>query len=183
MMLEKHQADPRRAGLVRRYHTWEQLHEQTVAEHTWQVIRVLWAIWPDVPRHVIQYALTHDCGEHEVGDPPYPSKNNLSPETRSELNTAEQSAILKMCEPWALPAPPQITEEEALVFKLAEYIEGWEHCLAEVNLGNKYASLPGTRYVKAWTRILGNERLPKLERGAALLYIEQRQRQEEEIGR
>ncbi len=75
-MREEHKSDPRQAGLVRRYHTWAVTRDQTVAEHSWQVARVLLAIWPDVPRHLIIHCLTHDLGERAGGDLPYPVKRD-----------------------------------------------------------------------------------------------------------
>lgn len=178
-MHEYHFLDPRRAGLVLRYHTYPTLQQQSVAEHTWQVIRVLWAIWPDVPRCVIQHAMIHDCGELAIGDLPYPSKGLWSEAGKKELDRLEKGAILDMCIPWCLPSPPQLKPEEYAIFKLAEYIEMYEFAWNEINLGNKYGVLIKKRCNEGITRIIAT--VPITIADKARKYINKRDNTEEEI--
>lgn len=182
-MTEKHLMDPRRAGEVRRYHTFPVLHQQSVGEHTWQAMRVLCAIWPDAPRAVLLYAMVHDCGELRTGDIPYPHKGECSDAWRKEQNNQEDRALRSMCLPWGLPAPTaEVGHVERAVFKLAEYIEMWEYGLCERNRGNRYAHLIVQRCWDAIRPMLmvGNE-VPQHVIEAASTYIERRARQEEEI--
>lgn len=139
-MREEHQSDPRRAGLTRRYHTWPTIREQTVAEHSWQVARVLLAIWPDAPRHLIIHCLTHDLGEQRAGDLPYPVKK-MSPDLALAHSLIERQALLDMVRPWGVPMPILLSDLEKKAFKLAEFIEMAEWAWNEVNMGNRYATL------------------------------------------
>lgn len=182
-MSEYHFLDPRRAGLVVRYHTYPTLQQQSVAEHTWQVIRVLWAIWPDVPRPVIQHAMTHDLGELAIGDLPYPSKGMWSDGAKKELDELEKSAILDMCLPWCLPPPPELTKTEYAIFKLAEYIEMTEFAWNEINLGNQYAVLIKKRCEIAIDKCLTGffSPIPTGIHDKARAYLAKRTRAETEI--
>jgi 5'-deoxynucleotidase YfbR-like HD superfamily hydrolase len=136
--------DPRRAGRVLRYHTWPHIRPQTVAEHCWQATRILMAMWPDVPPHLIRHMMFHDVGEVVTGDPPYPLKSS-SPTLKAALDGVESDAHLAMCLPWGLPAPLKLAEAEAVVTKLADLIEMWEWGLDEVALGSHEAELVVTR--------------------------------------
>lgn len=151
--------DPRRAGQVTRYHTWPRVREQSVGEHSWQVLRVLLAIWPDAPRHVMVHAVTHDVGETGPGDAPYPSKAN-SPVLKAEHDRIEREVHLAMSTKWSLPPPSDLTVIERDVFKMAEYIEMWEWGLGELELGNASAALVASRcsalITSQMVKIIGN---------------------------
>lgn len=186
MMTERHFMDPRRSGRVLRYHTYPTLQAQTVGEHTWQVMRILWAIWPEVPRHVLQHALVHDCGELRVGDVPYNSKRLLDG-MEAAFDKAETEAVLSMCAPWGLPAPPPLADWERATFKLAELIEMMEFGLTEVNLGNRYAELIVSRCaakVQEYLTYSGDSQptpIPEPIIKAARSYVDRRRKTEEQI--
>ncbi len=130
---------PRRAGQVTRYHTWPRIREQSTGEHTWQVIRILLALWPDAPRHVLTYVVFHDVEEVATGDVPYPLKKE-NPRLAAEYGDMEVSVRAGL-EPFGVPVCPPLTPEEKITFKIAEYVEMWEWGLGEVNLSNTYAHL------------------------------------------
>lgn len=130
--------DIRLAGRVLRYHTWPHIRQQSVAEHTWQVLRILLAIWPDAPPHVIRYVMGHDVGELTVGDPPYPIKAN-NPVLKTEMDRIEGEAQDELFEEWMLGEVPDLTEDERWAFKIAEFIEMWEWGWEEELLGNRFA--------------------------------------------
>lgn len=130
--------DIRLAGRVSRYHTWPHIREQSVAEHTWQVLRILFAIWPDVPTHVVRYVVGHDVGELTVGDPPYPIKAN-NPVLKTEMDRIEGDAQEDLFLRWMLGAVPDLSETERWAFKLAEFLEMWEWGWEEELLGNRFA--------------------------------------------
>lgn len=130
--------DIRLAGRVLRYHTWPHVRQQSVAEHTWQVLRILYAIWPEVPSHVVRYVMGHDVGELTVGDPPYPIKAN-NPVLKTEMDRIEGEAQDELFENWMLGDVPELTETERWAFKLAEFIEMWEWGWEEELLGNRFA--------------------------------------------
>jgi 5'-deoxynucleotidase YfbR-like HD superfamily hydrolase len=130
--------DPRRAGRVQRYHTWPHLKEQSVAEHSWNVARITLAICPEASPALVRHCLFHDLGEVVSGDPPYPVKL-LNPAFGTEHRAVEDYARETMSDPWMLPHPGGITDEEKAIFKLAEFIEMVEWGLDERNMGNRFA--------------------------------------------
>lgn len=181
-MQEKHLPDPRRAGHVKRYHTYPTLRQQDVAAHSWQTIRILLAIYPDCPRHLLIYGLVHDGGEWKNGDLPFETKLNKSEAWKKETKTAEEDANRAMCLPWSWPPQPALTNEENASFKLAELIEMMEFGLEEMNLGNKYASLIVERTQRAAYKACNEtSEVPPLVRAAALKYMSKRLKVEGEI--
>jgi hypothetical protein len=130
--------DPRVSGEIRRYHTWSVLRDQSVGEHTWQIMRILLTVWPRCPRRVLVYAVGHDMGEMG-GDIAYPFKS-LFPELKSLTSQVESYVATKQAETCGRPEIPTISSYEQTVFKLCEYVEMWEYGLHEMNMGNRYAT-------------------------------------------
>lgn len=139
MKMHPQTTDPRSAGRVTRYHTWERVKEQDVASHTWQLLRILLAIWPDAPRDLLVAVMFHDCGERVTGDLPYPVKSE-DPDLKAIMDRKEVAALGAML-PWGVPPLTLRTSHEADVVKLAEFLEMWEWALDEVALGNRCAVL------------------------------------------
>jgi len=101
-------------------------------------MRILLAIWPDVHRDILVYALLHDIGEIATGDLPFPTKQQ-NHKLKEIMDDAEFSAHLSMCLPWNLPPPRKLHDKEIPIFKLADYLEMWEWALDELAFGNSTA--------------------------------------------
>lgn len=136
--------DARLAGRVRRYHTWPYIREQSVAEHSWQLLRILLCIWPEVPAHVMSYVVRHDCGEMKTGDAPYPVKAD-NPDIARGMDRVEGESLLEQLNAGFLILGPDVTQDEKWVVKLAEFIEMWEWGAEEQLLGNQFARLVAQR--------------------------------------
>lgn len=78
-----------KGGLVRRYHTWPIIGEQTVAAHSWGVAQILVRLWPESHVHLIKAVLDHDILEYYTGDIPYPAKLRF-PELGAAMDKAER---------------------------------------------------------------------------------------------
>lgn len=137
MTTASQQRDPRTAGDVARYHAWRTIQTQSVAAHSWNVLRILLAIWPDAPRHLIIHTMVHDVGEVVTGDLPFPVKKD-NPALRDVIYPVEQGAHQDMVKPWLLPAPQELSVKEKSIFKIAEYIEMWEFALVEIEMGSRH---------------------------------------------
>jgi 5'-deoxynucleotidase YfbR-like HD superfamily hydrolase len=173
------ESDPRHGLQVRRYHTWRTIQTQSVGEHSAQIMRIMLTVWPDVPRHLLVHAVLHDVGEM-AGDLPYPVKRN-DPELKSRMSLAELRVHRMMTEKFMLPPPVQLSEQEERFFKFCEYLEMWEHCLQERNLGNKYATVMHVRMLMAASTLMG--RLAPDVQVRARRYVELREEQESEFER
>jgi 5'-deoxynucleotidase YfbR-like HD superfamily hydrolase len=148
-------SDPRAAGQVRRYSTWHVHRDQSVGEHTWQVMRILMTIWPKAPRNVIIHALVHDMGEM-AGDIQYPFKN-MFPELRAGADKAENYVQHMQRRDMGIPEVTHpLSPFEKQVFKLCDNLEMWEFGLVERNMGNRYADIVAARMQEAVARNLEN---------------------------
>lgn len=178
--------DPRLAGQVPRYHTWPHLRGQSIAEHSWQVVRIIWAIMPDAPMALIKQAMFHDIGEVGTGDPPYPVKAK-NPVLKKEMDRLERDVWLQMCLPWGLPAPRAIhlcAEGDLTgVLKIAEWIDCWEWALHELSLGNRHAQLVRERAYGQIVTILLGVTLSEDIRKRVQTYVERRERKDLELGK
>lgn len=143
--------DPRVAGQITRFHTWPRIRDQSVGEHTWQVLRIMLAIWPDCPRKLLVHGVIHDAGEM-AGDIPYPFKRN-DQILKDRMDAAEASIRDKM---YGLPEDIVLSHYEQKFFKLCEFLDMWEFGLHEINLGNNYAFVVATRCIIAASSILEN---------------------------
>jgi len=121
------------AGSVRRYHTWPVNREQTVADHSFHVLRLYWTLFGSVPPEVTEYIIWHDMGELWTGDSPYPLKRN-NPELKDKLDLIEMEGVLAMG-----GAVSDLTTDQKKRIKVCDYVEMLEYALHEVNLGNQYA--------------------------------------------
>lgn len=131
--------DPRFGGDVERYHSWPTIHRQNVADHSWNVARILLAIYPDADLTMVIEALFHDIGEVASGDMPYGVKDEY-PGLRDIMKRAEEKARISMAFPWGVPAKKALPEELSALVKLADLIEMWEWGLREVCMGNTFAA-------------------------------------------
>lgn len=148
-------SDPRAAGEVMRYSTWRTVRRQTVAEHTWQVLRILLTIWPAAPRNVLTYAVVHDMGEM-AGDIQYPFKN-MFPELRAGAEKAENYVQHMQRRDIGIPEVKHpLSPFEKQVFKLCDNLEMWEFGLVERNMGNVYGNVIVERMASAVAQNLQN---------------------------
>lgn len=145
--------DARLAGRVKRYHTWPYIREQSVAEHSWQLLRILLCIWPEASAKVMGYVVRHDCGEIKTGDAPYPVKAD-NKDIAIGMNRVEEESLLEQVAAGFLILGPDVTDDEKWVVKLAEFIEMWEWGAEELLMGNQFARLVMQRCAQvAATRI------------------------------
>lgn len=169
--------DPRSAGKVTRFHTWERLRDQSVGEHSWQVMRILLAIWPEVPRTILVHTMYHDVGERVTGDMPYPVKAER-PILKNIMDRMEEDALLQM-EPWGVRPTGSLSPLERAAFKLAEFIEMWEYALDELSLGNRNCALIARRCREQAVRMANEELLPAGVMTGATSYMMRRMEHEQ----
>lgn len=131
--------DTRLAGQVKRYHTWPCITEQNIAEHTWDVLRIMYFIWTYLPPPVAKHVMFHDCGELRTGDLPYPIKR-LHPPVKKLMDELEEQSLKDQgvdC--------PTISKGWAARVKIAHTIEMMEFAMHELSLGNRYAAYVANR--------------------------------------
>jgi 5'-deoxynucleotidase YfbR-like HD superfamily hydrolase len=115
---------------VRRYHTWPVIRQQTVGEHSWNVARMYYEMFGELPEHVSVYIIYHDVPELKVGDPPYPIKKD-NPLLKKEMDRLEDVALAEMG-----ITLPHLKHYEKLRVKLCDAIDCWEYANEELAMGN-----------------------------------------------
>jgi hypothetical protein len=134
MKREVVQNSARFAGQITRYHTWPVFRQQSNGEHTFQVMRIYYQIWGELPQRIAETLLWHDLGEMHTGDMPFPVKRN-NPTLKQEADRIEKEARRLMGEKISLLPSGQ----EALRMKVCDLLEMWEFGKTEVRMGNQYA--------------------------------------------
>lgn len=134
MTRDKVVTSSRLAGEVQRYHAWPHLRPQTVAEHTWQVMRVFQAMFSDeMTPEVWDHLLWHDAAEIGTGDIPFPLKSKY-PELKKVLGEIEAEVLDNMG-----ISMPALTDRQRALCKIADLVEMYEWGYVEMMLGNRFA--------------------------------------------
>jgi len=121
--------DLRDGGGVKRWHTVQNINDQTVAAHSWGVAVICCELWPNAGTSLIRAALYHDIPEALTGDVPATAKWNY-PELAKALDEVE-AGIEK-----ELGLIVFLTEENKLKLKIADIMELLWFALEEMRLGN-----------------------------------------------
>lgn len=130
---------PRMGGEVKRYHTWATIRTQTVADHTFHVLRIYWHLFGEVPPEVTAYLIHHDICEVRVGDLPHPIKLH-NPVLKSIYDELEDETLVQMVgEERAMNILGSVNDLERVRMKACDLLEMAEFASVEVNLGNRYA--------------------------------------------
>jgi hypothetical protein len=117
-------------GAVYRYHATEPSpgRLQTVAEHSFNVAMLLYAVIGTPSGALIKAALHHDLGEQFVGDTPAPVKWNW-PDLAKELDLAEQAEM--RLRGWECDLLPH----ELAWLRWADLTEAGQYALRQVEWG------------------------------------------------
>ncbi len=162
---------PRLGGCVVRYHTWPTLTQQTVADHTFHVLRIFMEMFGvDRLRSAVTVSIIlHDITEVSTGDPPFPVKavNGTLGDIYREL---EADALRRM---YPGLRSPSITSEEKKMIKIADLVEMAEFGTHEQHLGNSYAA-PIVERTRAMALTVAARLESVSDRQAACDYIERR---------
>lgn len=131
-MMEPVERNPRMSGEVKRYSTWPTTQTQTVAAHTWHVMRIYDEIWGPPSASMFSHLLFHDGGEVAVGDLPFPLKAE-NPELKRIHGEIEDQALKDIHGYNGI-----ITDYQKWRLKICDLLEMWEFGRVEVDMGNKH---------------------------------------------
>lgn len=121
----------RAAGNIKRFHTVLTIGEQTIASHSWNVAMIVMTIKPDASTNLLKAALVHDMAEIETGDIPAQVKwscvrlANAVKDIEEDFE-AEHDIIFPL------------TEEEALILKIADMMELVQYVHEQWKMGNRH---------------------------------------------
>lgn len=128
------------AARVQRYHTWPMHHQQSVGEHTLQILRIWWQMWGPMLPKISTCIIWHDLGELVGGDPPYPVKAR-NPDLKAGHDRVENQAIQNMGGPVnGSGGLDGFNSYDLLMVKICDNLEMWETGLVELRMGNQFAT-------------------------------------------
>ena len=125
------------ASRVERYHTWPTLHRETVAEHTFGVLRIYREIFGFGDGHrdldVIAEIIDHDLDELHTGDLPFPVKMRY-PQLREALRgpTLDARDKLKI-------EDNGLDQDQKTRIKICDMLQMWQFGKIERRMGNLFA--------------------------------------------
>lgn len=110
------------SGDVVRYHSVPHAPRQTVAEHSWRMLTLLFRLYPGRPTSGLMWAIQfHDAAEIETGDIPSPTKKLLNTDA---LQKMENAFMLRR----GYPTSRALTPMEARWLKALDCLEGYLFC-------------------------------------------------------
>lgn len=127
------------AGEVIRFHTERMLTRQTVGSHSWRVATIITLVHPNPSANLLKAALFHDVAERWTGDIPSPAKWEWETLKRGAIvSTSHVELVLK------LPTG-QLTPEEQMWLKGADFLDLLLHLRDELSMGNSTVAATATR--------------------------------------
>jgi HD containing hydrolase-like enzyme len=140
--------DTRLAGQLKRYHTWPIIGQQTIAEHTWQLLRIYFSVIDKPEMRHVYYLMFHDVGELAVGDIPYPVKQN-NPILKEEMDWLEHKSLMAQLEYWDAYRMLPLGDDDRTFLKHIELMEMAEFGMDQVILGNDTGLIIADRCLKS----------------------------------
>jgi len=129
------------AGQVTRYHAAPIDRKQTIAEHTFGVLAIIYELEPHPSPNLIKAAVFHDVAEIATGDIPAPVKKaNLH--IKKVFDELEDVALKDMG-----VTMPDLTDHEQWLLKVADCLEGMHYCDMRIRAGDLGAIEVRDRYI------------------------------------
>ena len=125
------------ASRVERYHAWPTLHRETVAEHTYGVLRIYCEIFGAPPPEVTQFIVDHDLPEILTGDLPFPVKKRY-PQVAEALRGPEIDARVSL----GCRHPVEelmIEDRDRWRVKVCDLLQMWQFGKVEKRMGSMFA--------------------------------------------
>lgn len=135
------ESSSRMAGEVERWHVWPTLRRQTVASHSWNVLRIYFEIWGPPEPDVFTWLLVHDSPEITTGDVPFGGKGYMTREQRSALADLEHDVARRQypTREGEVFSAHNLTEELRCRAKICDLIDMLEFARVEQAMGNTLA--------------------------------------------
>lgn len=148
----------RNAARVKRFHTMHLNEENTVGQHTFNLIGILLICVPPTALRwqLLAAAWQHDVPEAEAGDVPSPTKRALGGMDAFEAKVLDDAGMHDLGH--------YLHGHEMHWLKLADSLEGWMKCVDELNTGNRLIVPAANNFRNYVTEKLESLRLSELER-------------------
>lgn len=129
----------RDAADVLRYHTKRTIRQQTVGQHSFNMLMLVQQVVPDCRKEVLLAIMHHDLPELKTGDIPGPIKR-VHPSLGPLLDQIEEGL-------YPLFKPFGLREDEEKLLKWADRMEGCLWCMEEVRMGDTFCARTAEKYM------------------------------------
>jgi len=123
----------REANKVLRFHGSPRHQQETIGHHSANVCAILMWLEPDCRKELLVFALMHDWPEVYTGDIPYPAKSDSEQLKMATLELEEHFWVERLG-----LIPPELTEAEMYLLKLADMLDLVLSAQDELHMGNLY---------------------------------------------
>jgi len=118
------------AGQVQRFHTTPTHMSRSVAEHSWNMVTLLFTLYPEPPIRLVKACHFHDVAERWTGDIPAPAK--WSEPMLNEVLKRMENEILE-----AFDLTFKLDKHDTDWLKALDILELTLHMRQEMEMGNK----------------------------------------------
>lgn len=133
----------RKGGNVKRYHTHSFIiGEQTVAQHTFNMLCLCMSLHPNPSKFMLYAILTHDLGEAAVGDVPSPAKW-ANDALRAALDESEADARSR----FFIEYDKDLGTIDKLWVRFFDYFEGAMFARDQIVMGNRSCQIVFELYI------------------------------------
>jgi len=123
----------REAAAVKRFHTFPHIKEQTVGQHSFNMLCMLFQLFEEPSLNLIKAVIYHDFGERWVGDVPATARW-LNEDFKKSIDSLEEQ-VRKNYGFYV-----ELNEEELSILKSLDALELFYWAMDESSLGNKNAA-------------------------------------------
>lgn len=139
----------RKSGNVKRFHTHSSIiGEQTVAQHTFNMVCLLMVLHPNPSRYLIFATQSHDLGEAAVGDVPSPAKW-ANPALRAALDDSESEARSR----FFVDYDKDLGDVDKCWLRFCDYFEGAQFARDQIVLGNRSCQIVFELYISTIAKL------------------------------
>lgn len=125
----------RHAGDIKRYHVWPTIQQQSVAHHTWNVLRIYIELFGPPSPEITTYIVYHDVGELATGDIPFDAKR-ANPKLKKVVSEIDDEAAKLLSSGWY--DSEDLTEKQQDMVKFCDLLEMMEFAIEEIRLGDVF---------------------------------------------
>lgn len=145
----------RAGGQVIRYHTQRRIRTETTGQHSFGVLWLAYYLADRSPsRNLLLACAAHDMAEHKVGDMPSPAKKDMGSIFCDEFDSREEKLLAAQGLTW------ELSDEEKIILKTSDLLDGMLSCLDERIMGNAFATEAFENYSNYTEDFIHSDKFP-----------------------
>lgn len=145
----------REGASTKRYHTQRRIRSETVGQHSHGVLWLCWYFADRRPTaNLLLAASAHDLAEQPMGDIPSPAKRAMGQIFSQEFDAKEETYLATHGLVF------ELSDEEKIILKTADLMDGLFSCLEERVMGNNFACIAFGNYANYIKEFIHGDKFP-----------------------